>query len=646
MNAGKYPLLLSPVKVGNVQFRTHTIQSPMVVNLSTADGLITERDINYMVERAKNNVGMQLLGASYITKQGHAYKYEVAVDRDECIEGLSKLADAVHDAGGNIGIQILHSGNQADPRYSGMEIVSSIDCDAPGGKARALTVEEIQTIVEEFGDAALRAKKAGLDMVEVHAAHGYLIDQFYSPLLNTRTDEYGGSLENRMRFALEVAGNIRKKVGPDYLVSFRITADDLAGDKGNTVKEACILSNRLADEAGVQIINVSVAASPVPGAGSLACICGTDCPEAVWTNLSAEIKKSLGGKALVAVANRIKKAEVAEDVLFSGKADLIVMGRALLCDPEFLTKIAEGRENEIRRCASCSYCIATMMDGNAAACMQNPMMGHEGDYDLSVAAPEKKKVVVVGGGPAGMQAAVVSARRGHDVVLMEAGDKLGGTVIAAKMPPFKYEMDTVIDNLSYEVEKYGVCVKMNTCADKEAVLAEKPDAVIVATGTVPFMPPVKGLDQPNVYTAQDVLLGKVKAEGKTVVIGGGVVGMETADFLLEQGNEITVIEMLPGLMRDLNGFQRMRFDILVIPRLAGCFVETRVMEISGDKVVTDKGTIDGVRSVVLAAGYKPVNVLADELSSCVAQVYTVGDAVKPAKIYDATHQAFAAAYKI
>ena len=302
--------------------------------------------------------------------------------------------------------------------------------------------------------------------------------------------------------------------------------------------------NRLVDEAGVQIINVSVAASPVPGTGSLACICGTDCPEAVWADLAAEIRKSLDGKALVSLANRIKRAEIAEEVLASGKADLIILGRALICDPEFLVKIAEDRESDIRRCASCSYCIATMMVGNPAACMQNPMMGHEGEYDLSVPAPEKKKVVVAGGGPAVMQAAVVCARRGHDVVLMEGSDRLGGTINVAMMPPFKYEVGTVCENFSNEIRKYGVNVKVNTCADKGTVLAEKPDAVIVATGTVPLRPPIPGLDQDNVYTAEAVLQGKVKAEGKTVVIGGGVVGMETADFLLEQGNEIIVIEML------------------------------------------------------------------------------------------------------
>lgn len=635
----KYDTLFSPITIGGVKLRTRTLQSGMVSNFSNEDGLVSDRLIAYHVERAKNYVGLQIVGASYIDKQAHAYAYQTAIDRDECIPGLTKLTDAVHEAGGNIGIQIWHGGSSADPRFSGMELVSCSPIPTPYGLVpHELTIDEIKAVVVKFADAAERAKKSGFDLIEIHGTHSYLIDQFYCPASNLRTDEYGGSLENRMRFAIEVTRAIRDRVGDDYPISFRITGDDFAGEAGNTVADACVLANRLVDEAGVQLINVS-------GAGLYA-VARSDAPEALFADMAAVIKESLNGKALVSVANRIKRPEVAEQVLAEGKSDLITMGRALICDPEILTKAKEGREEDIRVCTSCAYCIATMMAGNRTACIQNPMMGHEFEYDLDKQADEKKNVIVVGAGPAGMQAAVVAAKRGHSVTVFEASDELGGKVNVADKPPFKFEMEYVIKNLAHEAEQAGVEIKLNTPATKELILAAKPDAVIVATGAVPAKPPIPGLDQDNVFIAQDMLLGKVKVSGKTVIIGGGTVGIEAADFLLEENNEIIVVEMLPMLMSDLVPMQQLPYMFRVLPRLSKTLVGTKVLEVSGNKVITDKETIEDVDAIVVAAGYVSVNGLAEELKDSGIDVCVVGDAEKAAKVFEATQSAFEAAYKI
>lgn len=635
----KYPTLLSPINVAGIEMRTRVFQSGMVSNLSNEDGTITDREIAYFVERAKNGVGLQIIGASFICQQAHTYRYQVGIDRDECLEGLKKLTDAVHAAGGKMGIQLWHSGSQGDPRVNGgMELVSCSAVPTPSGLVpRELTISEIKEIENLFADAAERAVKAGFDMVELHGSHGYLLDNFYSKQMNLRTDEYGGSFENRIRIFVETLRKIRERIGSEFPVSARITADDMMGDAGNTLEDGVRLANALVD-AGAQIINVS-------GGGPLS-IGTPDMPEAAFAHWAAAIKSSLGDRAFVSVANRIKRPEVAEYVLASGQSDLVTMGRALICDPELLTKAREGREEEIRLCTSCNYCIATMAAGNRTACIQNPRMGHELEYDLSVPAQEKKKVIVVGAGPAGLEAAAVAAARGHDVTVLEAADRIGGKVNVAVKPPFKGDMEFVINNLSREARQAGAEFRLNTLATKDTILAEEPDTVILATGAVPVLPPIPGLNQVNVFFAQDLLQGKKRASGKTVVIGGGTVGVETADYLLDKGHEVVIVEMQSALMMDLFWFQQLPFMMRVLPKLSAIMTDTTVTSVSGSTVFTNKGSIENVDSVVIAAGYKSVNGLKDELKESGIPVCTVGDATVPAKIFEATSSAYAAAYQI
>lgn len=636
---GKYETLFTPIQLGSLTLRSRTIQSGMVSNLSNEDGTVSEREIAYFVERAKNGFGIQLVGASYVEKQAHAYKYQLAMDRDEVIPGLKKLTDAVHAEGGIIGVQIWHGGSSADPRYSGMEVVSaSARRTMSGVVPHELTKDEIKAIVGKFADAAERAKKGGFDLIEIHGTHGYLIDQFFSPTTNFRTDEYGGSLENRMRFALEVTEAIRNRVGADYPISFRITSDDFAGEFGNHVEDAIALATRLVDDYGVQLINVSC--------GGMVSTAASDIPEGALAENASKVKAALNGKALVSVSVRIKRPELAEQILAGGMSDLVTMGRATICDPEILTKAKEGRDDEIRLCASCNYCIGTMMAGNRTACMQNPFMGHEAEYDLSTPADVKKKVLVVGGGPAGLQAAVVCAKRGHDVTVMEATGCLGGKVNVADKSPFKHEMEYVISNLATEAKKAGVKIELNTAATKASILAAKPDTVVVATGAVPVKPAIPGVDQDNVFFAHEVILETVQPGKNVVIIGGGTVGIEAADHLLAKGHRVTVVEMQPAVMMDLNMMQQVPYMMRVFPTVSGMLTNNQVLAVNGRDVALNSRTIKFVDSVVLAAGFKPVNALVDELKDSGIEVVAVGDAVQAGKVFEATHTAAAAAYKI
>jgi 2,4-dienoyl-CoA reductase-like NADH-dependent reductase (Old Yellow Enzyme family)/thioredoxin reductase len=635
-----YPHLFSPITINNLTIKNRGVMPPMVTNYALEDGTVNQRVIDYYGARADGGVGLIIMEAVCVSPEGRGFPNMINIYSDDYIPGLKKLVDRVHQGGAKIAAQILHCGRQANPIVTGQELVapSPIPCPVMQSMPHELTVDEIKVIITKFADAARRALEAGFDMVELHGAHGYLINQFLSPFTNQRTDEYGGSPENRERFPLEVLAAVREKVGSDYPVIYRISSEEFLED-GLQIADTAAFCKKLVDN-GIDGIDVSGGTY-----SSGHSVSGTEDKMGFYIENSAAIKNAINNRVPVIVANRIRTPQFSEEIISNGKADMIGTGRTLLCDSEFYNKAKEGRTDEIRKCTSCLYCISLLLGSQSAKCLYNPLLGCEGKYDLTEKAILPKKVVVIGGGPAGMEAAYVAAKRGHHVTLFEKSGALGGNVIPGTKPPLKDEISFVVEYLSRMVENPNIDVKLSTKASIEDVKELSPDIVLIATGSAPIIPDIDGIGLSNVVTAEDVLMNKVPVGKNVVIIGGGSVGVETGEFVAHKGSNVTVIEMeneiltdiLPGMKGTLLARAQTNLNIKL---------SETVVEIKENAVVTDKGTYDNIETVVLAVGYQSVDEMSDELSKSGYDVRIIGDANSPRKINDAVDEGFIAAYEL
>jgi len=486
----------------------------------------------------------------------------------------------------------------------------------------------------------VRAKEAGFDAVELLSGAGYLIAQFFSPATNKRADEYGGSLENRARFAVEIIQRIKEKCGTSYPVLIRVAGDEFI-EGGNTINEMKRIAKVLED-AGIAAINVMAGwhESPRPLTTMLV-------PRGGFAYLSAEIKKVVS--VPVIIAHRINDPFTAEKILREGMADMVAMFRALLADPELPIKAKEERFDEIRICVACNQgCLDRVFGGQPITCLVNPTVGREAEF-RNLKAERRKKVVIVGGGPGGCMAAELLAKKGHEVVLFERTNMLGGQLNIAAKSPLAYEFAEVGKYFMNILPKLGVKIYYNIEADVSKVLAEKPDVVIVAVGASPLIPPIPGVE--SAVTAFDVLMNKVEVGKRVVVIGGGGVGCNTAAKLADEGKDVTLVEMLPKIGQDIG--ITTRWTVLLYLRERGVKILTnkRAVEIKrGALVIEDVQS--GERNeipcdtVILAVGTKPNDGLYDELVGKVPEVYKIGDCAKPRKAIDATHEAADLALKI
>ncbi|MEX0973892.1 MAG: FAD-dependent oxidoreductase [Bacillota bacterium] len=521
------------------------VMAPMVANYAYEDGSVTGRLRAYHVERAKGGVGLITVEDSYVHPSGKGFQNEVGIYSDRLIPGLRSLVDAVHGHGAKISIQLYHGGRQTKSSVTGQPIVgpSPIPDPTEPETPRELKKDEIAGLVKAFGEAAGLAKATGFDAVEVHGAHGYLINEFLSPYSNKRRDEYGGPLENRLRFPIEVVRAVRQAVGPDYPVVYRMSADEKVSG-GLTLDETMLAAQRLERE-GIDAIHVSAGVYE----SAVWIIQPMALPRACLADLAQGIKSAV--RIPVIAVGRFNDPEVAETVLAAGKADLIAFGRQLLADPETPRKVTEGRSDEVRKCiACCQGCIDELFQDHPITCTVNPRTGFEREFTLE-RARQARKVLVVGGGPAGMEAARVAALRGHSVSLWEKSDRLGGQLGLASSSPQKGEIATFTDFLTGELARLKVSVVLDKEATLEAIRSQEPDALVVATGASPATIDVTGVRGKNVVMSWDVLAGEAPVGNRVAVIGGGLVGCETAEYLAERGHQVTIVEMLPKIAADV-----------------------------------------------------------------------------------------------
>ena len=631
--------LLTPITIGNMTLKNRMTVAPMGSEHAGEDGSVTDDFIAYWEARAKGGWALCVTEFTAVDPRGLAIPHQLRADDDKYIPGLTKLADMFHKYDCKCALELHHAGRGTNTALTDGVLLGPSPIPEPtsGEIPHELTTEEVYEIIEMFGDAALRAKKAGFDCVELHGAHGYLICQFMSPFSNRRFDEFGGDLYNRCRFAVLIRENIAKKCGKDFVVGIRLSASEHYQGSLNIQETKCIIP--ILEEAGYDYFDISngnyvahdyshAVGAVVPGYNVMNC---------------EEIRK-VTNKPLFAVG-RLADPYLAEGMLRSGDVDVIPMGRGSLADPEFPNKVMEGRIDEISPCILCMQgCQGKSYDASkmwVASCTLNPFTGRETELIIRPA-ENAKKVVIVGAGPGGLEAAWRLASRGHQVVVFEKDSQPGGQFRIAAVPPTKQNYTRAINHWLVMCKKYGVEIRYNTEATVENIAAEEPDEIILATGAKPFHPPIEGIDTAKWVYAHDVLAGKVKVGDEVLVVGGGLVGVETADYLGEQLHHVTLIEMTDEIAMGeqdaikhwmFERFKQWGIEVHVEATLMELQKRYAIVEIDDEEV--KMGRFD---NIVFASGVKPYNPLEEPLKEAGFNPYVIGDAVGPRR--DALHAVY------
>lgn len=635
----QYPHLFQEGNIGVVRIKNRIVMPAMGTNFTGTDGMVCDRNISYYRERARGGVGLIIVEAVYIHQSGKHRVNGIGAADDRFIPGLQRLARTIRDEGAVPAIQLIHTGRLMSSKSSGLPVLapSAVPHRMTGEVPREMTVEDINLMIECFAAAAARVVEAGFEMVEVHGAHGYLLQQFLSPYSNRRRDGYGGSFENRARFPLEVVRAVRKRLNGRAQVIYRLSATEFM-QGGLTTEEMSGFAQMLQAE-GINALHVSVGVNETDFTiGQVI--------QSIYHEPGNLAKYARAIKAKVSIpviaVGRINSPEVAEAILAGGDADFVATGRALFADPYWPRKAREGRPEDIRKCVACNMgCIGRLMQQNDVRCTQNPWVGTDFEAGLPPALL-KKRVLVLGGGPAGLEAARVAAARGHHVTLLEKRAHLGGQAQLACVPPGKAELQEVIRSRVRDLEKLGVEVKCGVEVTPGDIEAAKADVVIEATGAQPAALDISTDFPEKVASAWSIFAGQQIPGKKVLVVGGGMVGLETADFLASQGKQVVLIELLDQLGQTITPTAR----ATLLSRLASQNVQTTTgvlfehWDHSGVLLRKKDGSVlllPDIENVVIAVGARSNRLKFPELTGIAWK--RVGDCERPRDILAAVCEA-------
>jgi 2,4-dienoyl-CoA reductase-like NADH-dependent reductase (Old Yellow Enzyme family)/thioredoxin reductase len=640
-----FPNLISPLKIGNVVFRNRMFASPVNSAEIVPDGQPSLEAVAYFERKAMGGAAAVTYGEADVDPEDYREgRYPREITRMSNYN-YARLASAVRRQGAAAVLELCFSGIHARMYTGGGKPAwGPVDMKTPfGGNIAAMPEEKIFQIINEFGNAALAAKNAGFDMICLHGAHGFGLQQFMSPTLNTRTDRWGGSPENRCRFAVMAIDKIKQLCGKDFPVEIRISGSEIVKD-GYGIDEGCRIAEQLDGHA--DIIHVSVGAINRFGAETFSRThVSMFYPHGVNVEYAAEVKKHVK-KSLVAAVGGLSDPYQMEQILASGKADIIYMGRELVCDPEFPNKVRRGRVDEIRKCMRCLNCFAEGVGHGDLICAINPEIGREREVYRALPAPEKQRVLVIGGGIAGMQAALTASRNGHDVILCEKSGELGGKILCEAEVPFKQGLHDYILLQRALIAKSSIDLRLNTEVTPEYALTECPDVIIAAVGSDPLTPDIPGINNSNVYQAIDIYKNPSLVGGRVVILGAGFVGTELAIYLKDFGIDAEIIELLGDISDGGNSTHKNAVFDMITQKNIPIHFNTRAVEITGSGVKCqgpDGEIFYAADAVIHAVGMRPLHDEALKFSRCAKDFHMIGECRKAANILYATSTAYAAA---